>query len=394
LNIALGITGSIAAYKSLELIRLLRKSGAEVKVVLTKSASHFVTPLSCQTLSANEVYMDQFLLTKGMKHLALSAWADVLVVAPATANIIGKAACGIGDDLLTTALLSFQKPILFVPAMDSDMWANEIVRENVSRLRKAGFHILEPSCGALASGKIGKGRFPSVSIIQKKILVLYEKHKPLDQMRFLVSGGRTEEDIDPVRMITNRSSGRMARELLYAITCRGGIVKGVIGEVTVDFPEDMDITYTRTSDEMLKGLKANLSWCDCLIMAAAVGDYRPEKKKTRKIHDRAFSLRLEKNQDLLKKLIRVKSSPLVVGFSLEDSLLLARGKKKLTSKKCDMIILNSYSAVASETTHAKILKKDGKVISFGKVTKWQLANRILDECIKALGKRRKKRKYK
>lgn len=391
MNVALGITGSIAAYKSLALIRLLRKNGAEVKVVLTKSALHFVTAMSCQTLSANEVYIDQFVLTKGIKHLTLSSWADVLVVAPATANIIGKAACGIGDDLLSTTLLSFQKPILFVPAMDSGMWVNKIVQENVSRLCKAGFHILEPSCGALASGKIGKGRFPSIATIHKKILALCQGYKSLNNMRFLVSGGRTEEDIDPVRVITNRSSGRMARELLYAITCRGGIAKGVIGEVTVDFPEDMDIIYTRTSDEMLKGLKAHMNWCDCLIMAAAVGDYRPKTKKTKKIHGSELSLRLEKNQDLLKKLTSMKLSPLVVGFSLEDSLRLARGKTKLISKKCDMIILNSSSAVASETTHAKMLKNNGEVVSFGKITKWQLANTILDECIKALSKRRKKR---
>jgi phosphopantothenoylcysteine decarboxylase/phosphopantothenate--cysteine ligase len=171
-NILLGITGSIAAYKSLELIRLLCKQGADVKVILTKSGAHFVTPLSCQILSTNEVYQDQFVFTRGIKHLALSEWADILTIAPATANIIGKAASGIGDDLLSTTILSFQKPILFIPTMDEGMWQNKIVKKNVRELKNAGHFIMEPSSGPLASGKIGKGRFPEIKLIYKKILSL------------------------------------------------------------------------------------------------------------------------------------------------------------------------------------------------------------------------------
>jgi phosphopantothenoylcysteine decarboxylase/phosphopantothenate--cysteine ligase len=381
LNIVLGITGSIAAYKSLELIRLLKKEGAEVKVVLTESACHFVTPLSCQTLSGNEVYSDQFVLSKTIKHLSLSDWADVLVIAPATANIIGKAVNGIADDLLSTTFLSFGKPVLFAPAMDSGMWDNKILQENVKTLRGIGYHILEPSFGPLASGKIGRGRFPSVTIIYKKILVLTQDYEDLRGMKFLVSGGRTEEDIDSMRVITNRSSGRMARELLYAILCRGGIAKSVIGEVSVDFPEDMDITNTRTSSEMLKALKNHMAWCDCLIMAAAVGDYQTSKKSSKKLHDPALSLQLEKNQDLLKELTRKKPLPLIVGFSLEDGDDRTRGEAKMISKNCDMIVLNNSSAIASEESEATILKKDGSVIKLGKITKWQLANSILDACI-------------
>ena len=392
MNIVLGITGSIAAYKSLELIRLLKKQGAEVKVVLTESATHFVTPLSCQILSGNEVYSDQFILSKTIKHLSLSDWADVLVIAPATANIIGKAVNGIADDLLSTTFLSFGKPVLFVPAMDSGMWDNRILQENVKTLSRIGYHILEPSFGPLASGKIGRGRFPSVKIIYKRILALTQDYKDLRGMKFLVSGGRTEEDIDSMRVITNRSSGRMARELLYAIVCRGGIAKSVIGEVTVDFPEDMDILKTRTSSEMLKELKNHMAWCDCLIMAAAVGDYHPSKKSSEKLHDPALSLQLEKNQDLLKELTRKKPFPLIVGFSLENGDDRTRGQAKMISKNCDMIVLNNSSAIANEESKATILKKDGSIIKLGKVTKWQLANTILDVCIGEYDTGRKRHK--
>jgi len=381
LNIVIGITGSIAAYKSLELIRLLKKSGADVKVVLTESGRNFVTALSCQTLSGNEVYIDQFVLSKDIKHISLSQWADLLVIAPATANIIGKAAHGIADDLLSTTLLSFVKPVLFVPAMDSGMWDNKIVQENVSKLRRTGYQILEPSFGPLASGKVGRGRFPSISIIYKKILSLSEGRKDIKGMKFLISGGRTEEDIDSMRVITNRSSGLMARELLYAVICRGGIGKGIMGKVTVDFPDEMDIINTRTSTEMLKALKDHISWCDCLIMAAAVGDYRPDKRSSRKLHDQTLSLKFKKNKDLLQELTARKPLPIIVGFSLEDSDEQARGQVKMTSKKCDMIVLNNSSAIASEESNATLLKKDRSTIKLGKVTKWQLANSILDACL-------------
>jgi phosphopantothenoylcysteine decarboxylase/phosphopantothenate--cysteine ligase len=381
LNIVLGITGSIAAYKSLELIRLLKKDGADVKVVLTESGRNFVTPLSCQTLSGNEVYLDQFVLSKTIKHLSLSEWADILVIAPATANIIGKAANGIADDLLSTTFLSFGKSVLFVPAMDTGMWDNKILQENVKTLRRIGYHVMDPSSGSLASGKVGRGRFPAVTIIYRKILSLTHGYKDLRGMKFLVSGGRTEEDIDLVRVITNRSSGRMARELLYAIICRGGIAKAVIGEVTVDFPDDMDTVNTRTSSEMLKELEDHMAWCDCLIMAAAVGDYRPCKRISEKLHDRSLTLQFERNQDILKELTRKKPLPLVVGFSLEDSDDQTRGKAKMTSKNCDMIVLNNSSAIASDHSKAVILKKDGSIMKLGEVTKWQLANSILDACL-------------
>jgi phosphopantothenoylcysteine decarboxylase/phosphopantothenate--cysteine ligase len=386
MNVLLGVTGSIAAYKSLELARLLRRHGAEVRFILTKSALNFITPLSCQTLSNNEVYFDQFVLSKGIKHLTLGEWGDIFVIAPATANVIGKAACGIADDLLSTTMISCQKSMLFVPAMDQGMWDNRVVQENVATLKKNGVHFLEPSVGTLATGKTGRGRFPEASIILKKILTVHEKRGGLAGKRFLVTGGRTEEDLDPVRVVTNRSSGLMGAELVQAVYCREGRVKGIFGEVACLLPEDVELTRVRTSVEMLRALKKDFDWCDCLIMAAAIGDYKPRRKNVTKKHDKAYKVDLEKNVDLLKELAKQKGNKLVVGFSLEDKNVLARARDKKRAKNLDMVVLNSSAAIGQDSIKASILRQKGNVVSLEEQTKWQLANRVLDECMAELGR--------
>jgi phosphopantothenoylcysteine decarboxylase/phosphopantothenate--cysteine ligase len=390
MKILLGITGSIAAYKSLELVRLLRKHGAEVRVILTKSALNFVTPLSCQTLSGTEVFIDQFVLTEGIKHLTLNEWSDMLVIAPATANFIGKAACGIGDDLLTTTMISYRKPVLIVPAMDQGMWDSPIVRKNAEMLIANGVHFLEPSVGVLASGKVGRGRFPAVGMIQKKIMTIFERQGDLDGHKFIVTGGRTEEDLDPARVVTNRSTGLMGSELLQAAYCRGGAVKGIFGEVTCPLPEDVEITRVRTSTEMLDALKKIFHWCDYLIMAAAVGDYKPRRKNAVKLHGSKYNVALEKNVDLLKEVARQKADKQLVGFSLEDRDGLARAKEKMKAKNLDLVVLNTTAAIGHGRIKASILRKKGKPIILQELTKWQLANRILDECMVQSKKRRKR----
>ena len=390
MRILLGITGSIAGYKALELVRLLRKQGAEVRVILTKAGMQFVTPLSCQTLSDNEVFIDQFVLTKGIKHLTLREWSDMLVVAPATANFIGKAACGIGDDLLTTTMISYRKPVLVVPAMDEGMWDSPVVTKNTLTLKAHGVHFLEPSVGLLASGKVGRGRFPAVDLIGKKIKTVLEEQSSLAGMKFIVTGGRTEEDLDPVRVITNRSTGSMGSELVQAIYCRGGAVKGIFGEVTCILPRDIEIHRVRTSGEMLNTLKKMFSWCDCLVMAAAIGDYRPRQKKAVKVHDTRYSADLEKNMDLLKEVATKKGGRKLVGFSLEDKDGLSRAKAKMQAKKLDLIVLNTSAAIGHDRIKASILRKKGKHVSLKEMTKWQLANRILDECVTKSRKDKKK----
>ena len=325
-----------------------------------------------------------------MKHLTLAEWADILVVAPATANIIGKAASGVGDDLLSTTLLSFPKPILIVPAMDTGMWDNSIVQENVIKLQKHGYYFLQPSFGVLASGRVGRGRFPSVSTIVSKIDSVFEKRSSLAGKNFLVTGGRTEEDIDPVRVVTNRSSGMMASELVRAILCRDGNVKGIFGKVTCPLPQEAEIMRVRTAGEMLAVLQENFGWCDCLLMAAAVGDYRPKGAAASKIHDSTLSVELEKNPDLLAQITKQKAKRIVVGFSLEDKDHLSRAQYKLKAKHLDFVVYNSPAAIAETQSAASIIRAQGKPVEFGIQTKWQLANCILDECIKQMPRHKQK----
>jgi phosphopantothenoylcysteine decarboxylase/phosphopantothenate--cysteine ligase len=381
-NILIGITGSIAAYKTLDLIRRRIRQGDSVRIMLTAAAGHFVTPLCCQTLSQNEVYQDQFVLTRGIKHLTLAEWADIFVVAPATANIIGKTASGIADDLMSTTLISFQKPILFVPAMDTGMWENPIVQRNVAWLRVAGYHVLEPVQGALASGKIGRGRFPDIEIISRAIDAAHKGCASLRGKNILISGGRTEEDIDPVRVITNRSSGAMARELLYAVVARGGNARCVMGRISVSVSEHADVMRVRTANEMLQALQHHVPWCDCLIMAAAVGDYRPSRKRAHKSHDRDLKLKLAKNPDILKALQSQKGDRYFIGFSLEDKDALQRGRTKLTQKGLDLIVLNTYATIGQEQIKARLLRAKGPARTLGPLTKRECAHRILDAYLK------------
>jgi len=380
LKILLGITGSIAAYKALELIRLIMKNGDEVKVVLTESACQFVTPLSCQTLSQDEVYHEQFVLSKGIKHLALSDWADVMVVAPATANLIGKAASGIGDDLLTTILLSFPKPILLVPAMDEGMWQNKIISERVAQLKSVGFHILEPDVGPLASGKIGKGRFPSVRLIYLTIKTLMMKRLSLTGMKFLITGGRTEEEIDPIRVVTNRSSGKMALELFDAVNSRGGMTRLILGEIGVEAPACGDIIRVRTAADMLFALKDNIEWCDCLLMSAAIGDYRPRNRSAGKLHGDKLSIQLVKNADMLVSLVPFKKKKIYVGFSLEVADQLNRAKQKMMTKGLDLVVLDTAQALGADSAEFHLLRKKGRIVKLGHQTKQEVAHIILDEC--------------
>lgn len=385
-KVVVGICGSIAAYKTLKLIRLLKKQGADVRVILTASATNFVTPLSCQTLSENEVLVDQFVLTRGIKHITLSDWADLLVIAPASANIIGKAASGIADDLLSTTLVSFPKPILIVPAMDGNMWQNAIVQSNVTKLKQNGYSFLNPVQGVLASGKTGTGRFPPPELTLRKIMTLRAGYTSLEGKKFLISGGRTEEDIDPVRTITNRSSGRMALELLYAAVCRDGMARGVFGEVSVSVPEEMNSVRVRTSSEMLKECKRWLGWSDCLIMAAAVGDYKPQKKSQRKIHTDTLTLQLVKNVDVLAELSKSKRGQVMVGFSLDKKDQVKRGKGKLAKKGLDLIVLNEPSVLGKDRAKAQILMKNGTMTKVATTSKWQLAHKILDLCCEMMNR--------
>jgi phosphopantothenoylcysteine decarboxylase/phosphopantothenate--cysteine ligase len=268
--------------------------------------------------------------------------------------------------------------------MDGNMWQNQIVQSNVAKLAQTGYSFLNPVQGILASGKTGTGRFPPPELTMRKIMTLHKGYKSLGGKKFLVSGGRTEEDIDPVRIITNRSSGRMALELLYAIMCRDGVAKGIFGEVGVSMPGDMDITRVRTSSEMLKQLKRSFKWSDCLVMAAAIGDYKPKKRSSSKIHSDALTVQLTKNVDLLAALSKSKSRQLMVGFSLDEQDHVKKGKKKLAKKGLDLIVLNEPSVLGSDRAKAQIVRKTGKITKVATTSKWQLAHKILDLCLETM----------
>ena len=379
MKLVIGITGSIAAYKSLDLARQLRRLGIEVRFILTSAAQQFVTRLSCQTLSNNDVYCDQFALTRRIEHVHMNDWADMMVIAPATANIIGKIAAGIADDLLSTAVCSFSKPILIVPAMDTHMWENTIVQDNVRKLRDHGYNFLGPLSGSLASGKVGKGRFPHNELIIKKIMTVNNGYRTLAGKRIIVTGGRTEEDIDPVRVLTNRSSGRMATEIMMAAFCREADIYGIFGEASV-LPVELPVEKVRTSEQMLKILRSKFEWCDCLIMAAAVGDYKPLKTLVKKIHKPMVDFKMTKTVNILSSL-RKEKSKFLVGFSLEDNDPIAQARKKLREKDLDMIVMNDSKALGTDKLSARIMLKNNRIISYKKVTKWQLANKILDRVL-------------
>ncbi len=383
-KVLLGITGSIAAYKSLDLIRHLTKAGVEVAVVMTRNATQLLAPLSCQVLTGKKVIVESFDLQEtGMHHISLSRWADVMVVAPASANLIGKAASGIADDLLSTLLLSCPAPKLLVPAMDEDMWLNPVVRENVSNLVRLGVQFVMPASGELASGRVGQGRFPPLSLIYHRIISLLEKRASVAAKAFLITAGRTYEKLDPMRIITNRSSGRMGRMLAYAIASRGGKLKAVFGETTTELPEVPNLVRAFDAAAMEHEVLAALPDADVLIMAAAVGDYRPAVVHDNKIKGESLQITLSKTPDILKRAAAVKKPhQIFVGFSLETEDAAARGRGKLAAKNLDVIVVNDPSSVDSDDAEAQFLFRNGSVQNLGRLSKWELANRLLDECIK------------
>lgn len=378
-----GITGSIAAYKTLEVIRTVQKQGFEVRVVMTKNGTKLLAPLACQVLTRHKVLIESFDPDEtGMHHISLRDWADLLVVAPATANIIGKAAAGIADDLLSTLLLSFEKPILVVPAMDEEMWQNPIVQENVDKLRSKKFQFVLPVAGELASGRIGKGRFPSINRIYYKILSLTEKRASLNNKKVLLTAGRTIEHLDPFRIITNCSSGRMGTMLAYAAISREASLKPIFGEVTYPLPEDVEVIRVSSTQGMEEAVMKEFDQCEIIIMAAAVADYQPKNPSANKIKDQVQQLEIVKTRDILKLAASKKrSNQIFVGFSLETDDPINRGWAKLVDKNLDLIVVNDPASIGRDLSQATLLFKNKQIKELGEITKWELANRILDECL-------------
>ncbi len=380
-NILIGITGGIAAYKICTLIRLYRKAGANVRVVLTPNALNFVTKLTLQTLSNNEVYVDNFEIDEYKpEHIALTE-ADIFVIAPASANTIGKIANGICDNLLLSTACAFSKPILIAPAMNENMWNNPFVQENMSKLKKHGYHIVDPETGFLACGTNGVGRMKEPEEIFDRTVEIFSENKKLKGKKILITAGGTREKIDPVRYITNASSGKMGLALADNAYRMGADVT-LVSTFKADKPYKNIVTETAL--EMEKAVKENLSGQDCVIMAAAVSDYRVENCAENKIKKQGgvLELKLVENPDILKSICKTPNK-IICGFCAESENLLENAKVKIQKKGCDFLIANDISrkdiGFNTDENEVYIIDKSLNIKHIEKDTKENIARRILEE---------------
>lgn len=398
-KIVLGITGGIAAYKSAQLVRALIKEGARVKVIMTKSAMEFITPLTMQTLSQDQVYTDMFLQSDkyDMAHIALAEFADAFVVAPATANVIGKIACGIGDDLLTTTIMAQAKPTLICPAMNERMLSNPIVQENIKKLKKVGYVVMESAEGELACQMSGKGRLPDVQDIVEEIRNLLA-FKDFKETKILITAGPTEEPLDPVRYITNSSSGKMGYALAAAACRRGANVTLISGPTNLPVPPVEKIIRVRTAKEMHRAVIDNYKKANIIIKAAAVADYRPRVSAAEKIKkdQKTLCLELEKNPDIIAEIGKNKGNRILVGFAMETQNLLANAREKLKVKNMDLIVANNLreegAGFRTDTNVITIIDRAGKSESFKKMTKFEVAEEILNRVKNIMDKKRGEKK--
>ncbi|MBP1747650.1 MAG: phosphopantothenoylcysteine decarboxylase [Deltaproteobacteria bacterium] len=398
-EIIVGITGGIAAYKTAELIRLLSRRGANVHVVMTKNAMQFVTPLTFQTLSGNPVIHEMFELFRGSKigHIALSDIADLLVISPATANIIGKIANGIADDFLTTMVMATTVPVFFVPSMNTKMWSSKMVQANLVKLREGGYELMEPASGDLACGTEGKGRLPSLEEIVERIEDIFTA-KDLTRERIMITAGPTTEYIDPVRCITNRSSGKMGYAIAKMARRRGAEVMIVSGPTSIPVPrDDIMMVPVVTAVEMRDAVMRYYKDCTVIIKAAAVADFKCATENCQKIKKRGdvthIMLELEKNPDIIGELCQVKGDRIVVGFAAETENIIEHAVDKLKRKDLDLIIANNVAqqgiGFGSELNEVTIIERSGATKQVPRMSKDEVANIILDSVKKIIKKRRR-----
>jgi len=384
-TVVLGVTGGIACYKAVELVRLLVKNGFKVRVIMTRGAMEFVTPLTFQTLSGNPVATETFSLTQESEigHINLADSADLFVIAPTTANVIGKLASGIADDLLTTVLMATQAPVLLAPAMNIHMYENVIVQENLRKLRRVGYHIMDPAEGYLACGYEGKGRLPDPEKISDEIERLLRK-KDLAGENFLITAGPSREPLDPVRYISNRSSGKMGYALARAALRRGATVALVSGPTALEPPSGARLIEVNTAAEMREAVLKEYPHSSAVIMAAAVADYHAVAPSGQKIKRGVgdLELRLIPNPDILKELGQNKDGKWLVGFAAETENLTANAQKKLHEKNLDIVIANNVAEEGSgfdgDTNVGTIIDRTGAVRSLPLMSKDDLADCIYD----------------
>jgi phosphopantothenoylcysteine decarboxylase/phosphopantothenate--cysteine ligase len=383
-TIILGITGGIAAYKAADIASKLTQAGASVEVVMTESATRFITPLTLRNITGRPVVTDMFQPASeySVEHIALAEAADAVVIAPATANTIARLAAGMADNMLCCVVLATLAPVVIAPAMNDNMFQNSITRENLAKLKARGFTIVDPEYGRLASGKKGRGRLAENDRIIKAVEQVLAKNGELAGKRIVVTAGGTQEPIDPVRHIGNRSSGRMGYALAEAARDRGGEVKLITAPTSLPEPAGVEVVHVRTATEMKKAVTGAVAKADALIMAAAVADYRPKataKSKIKKESAESLVIELVRTPDILAE---VKGKFIKVGFAAESEGLVANARKKLQQKNLDLIVANDITDADSgfdvDTNKVTLIDRDGKVEELPLMSKREVAERVLD----------------
>ncbi len=393
MKIVLGISGGIAAYKAPELVRRLRDAGAEVRVILTPNAARFVSPLSLAAVSDHGVIIDQWGDSErgGVDHIDLARWAELLLIAPATANILAKLAVGIADDALTTYALAHRAEVLVAPAMNTFMLGHPTVRENIETLRARGVGIIEPVNGLLACGDEGAGKMPDVPVLVDHVRA-YFASRDLEGKTVLVTAGPTIEAIDPVRYISNRSSGKMGYAIAQAARRRGAHVTLVSGPTSLPMPAGVEMTRVRTATEMHAAVMAAAPLNQIVIKAAAVADFAPTEVADRKIKKGAaeeLTIILRKNPDILADVARINPRPFIVAFAAETDMVEQNAREKLQRKGADLIVANDVADMSigfdSDQNEVLVIGREGAVVRIEKAAKAVIANRLLDVIVAKLG---------
>lgn len=390
-TIIVGVTGGIAAYKACDVVSKLKKLNANIHVIMTESACEFVKPMTFQTLSNNFVINDMFKEPKTweVEHIELAKKADAFLIVPATANFIGKLAAGIADDMLTTTVMATRAPVIIAPAMNTNMYTNRIVQANMDKLEDLGYRFIDPASGRLACGDIGAGKLADVDDILAYMVDFFEKEseaKDLAGRRIMISAGPTIEAIDPVRYITNRSSGKMGYAIAKRAVARGAQVTLVSGKTDLEVPEGLaKFISIESADDLYENLVGEFDSNDVVIQSAAVADYKPKSYSDKKIKkkDSDLSIELCRNKDIAQELGKIKGDKVLVGFAAETNDVLENAAKKIKKKNLDFIVANDLTmqgaGFSTETNIVKIIEADGSIKEYPKLLKSEVGDIILDK---------------
>lgn len=387
-TVVIGVSGGIAVYKTLDVVSRLRKLGVNVNVIMTKSATEFVTPLSFQSLSQNYVVCDMFEDPKtwDVEHISLAKRADVFLIAPATANVIGKIANGIADDMLTTTVMATKAKVLIAPAMNTNMYENPILQRNINTLKELGYNFVEPESGRLACGDTGKGKLASPETIVDEVVKLLSKGQDLKGKSIIVTAGPTVESIDPMRYITNRSTGKMGYSIAKEAIERGADVTLITGPTNLTPPQNLKkLVKIESAKDMYEAVLANLDENDVVIKSAAVADYKPKNYSNKKIKksDDDLVIELDRNKDIAQEIGKIKNNKILVGFAAETNDLIENASLKIKKKNIDFIVANDLTKEGAgfgvDTNIVKIIDKEGNITEYPKMKKEEVANIILDK---------------